>query len=214
MSRSWLTVPNAITVSRIAACPVIFVLAMSPSTAARFWAFALFVVAAVSDIFDGYLARRDGLVTDMGKLLDPFADKLLLVASYVPIYLVSHREGGIDGLPWWGPMPLWVMVVIFGREIFITVFRSFAAQRGVVIAAGIAGKRKALFQAIFAGGALLWFPLRTFAVGRSGGVEAWGGAFAVLGAVTAISLAIALVLTVYSLIDYMWSYRNVVGIRD
>jgi CDP-diacylglycerol---glycerol-3-phosphate 3-phosphatidyltransferase len=214
VSRSWLTVPNIITISRIAACPVIFVLAMSPSTGARFWAFALFVIAALSDIFDGYIARRDGLVTDMGKLLDPLADKLLLVASYIPIYLVSNQGAGENDLPWWGPMPLWVIIVIFGREIFITVFRSFAAKKGVVIAAGIAGKRKALFQAIFAGAALLWFPLRAWVSARPGGLEAWSSWFALHGAVTGLTLAIALVLTLYSLIDYMWSYRNLVGIRD
>ena len=210
----WLTIPNVITVSRIAACPVIFVLALSTTTEARFWAFGLFIIAAVSDIFDGYLARRHGLVTDMGKLLDPVADKLLLVATYVPIYMISQGGGEDAGLPWWGAMPLWVVVVIFGREIFITVFRSFAARRGVVIAAGTAGKRKALFQAVFAGAALLWYPLRALAAERPGGVEAWSDWFAIHGALTAATLAIALVLTVYSLIDYMWSYRNLVGIRD
>lgn len=207
-----LNAPNVITLSRIAACPVIFFLAMSPGTTPRMWAFGLFVVAAVSDIWDGYLARKHDLVSDMGKLLDPFADKLLLVASYVPIFIVSHRGGPFDELPWWGPMPLWVVVVIFGRELFITVFRSFAARRGVVIAAGMAGKRKALFQAVFAGGALLWNPLHGVAAGRDG--PFWSAGFAVLASIIALSLAIALVLTVYSLIDYMWSYRNLVGIRD
>lgn len=214
MSGSLLTLPNIITVSRIAACPVIFFLAVAPGTGPRFWAFALFVVAALSDIWDGYLARRDGLVTDVGKLLDPFADKLLLVASYVPIYMVAQRGGAFDELPWWGELPLWVMVVIFGREIFITVFRSFAAQRGVVIAAGIAGKRKALFQAIFAGAALLWFPLRTW-VGTAAADEGfWGVWFPIHGVIVALSLGVAVVLTVYSLIDYLWSYRTLVGIRD
>ena len=193
---------------------MIFWLAMSPGTTARFWAFGLFVVAAVSDIWDGYLARRYELITDMGKLLDPFADKLLLVASLVPIYIVSHRGGALDALPWWGELPLWVMVVIFGRELFITLFRSYAARRGVVIAAGVAGKRKALFQAVFAGASLLWYPLRTLAEG--GGLDGpilavW---FPVHGLIVAVSLVVAVVLTVYSLIDYLWSYRNLVGIRD
>lgn len=211
---SFATLPNIITVSRIIACPVIFALAVAPGTPARFWAFALFIVAAVSDIWDGYLARKYELITDMGKLLDPFADKLLLVASYVPIYLVSHRGGPLDGLPWWGTMPVWVMVVIFGRELFITVFRSFAARRGVVIAAGTAGKRKALFQAIFAGAALLWYPLRIWVEGRGGVTGVWQAWFTVHGAIVGVSLAVAVVLTVYSLIDYLWSYRNLVGLRD
>ncbi len=214
MPGSALTLPNIITVSRIAACPVIFYLAISESTTLRFWAFGLFVVAAVSDIWDGYLARRHGLVTDMGKLLDPFADKLLLVATYVPIYMVTHREGGLSSLPWWGAMPLWIIVVIFGRELFITVFRSFAARRGVIIAAGWAGKRKALFQAIFAGAALLWFPLRSLV--RDGGLQGglWSAWFSVHAVVVAVSLVVAVLLTVYSLIDYLWSYRTLVGIRD
>lgn len=214
MSGSPLTLPNLITLGRIAACPVIFVLALSPDTGLRSWAFVLFVVAALSDIWDGYLARRHGLVTDMGKLLDPLADKLLLVASYVPIYMVSQRGGVLDALPWWGTMPLWVMVVIFGREVFITLFRSFAARRGVVIGAGVAGKRKALFQAIFAGAALLWYPLRSFAMERGLDGPIWEAWFAFHGAVVGISLGVAVVLTVYSLIDYLWSYRTLVGIRD
>jgi len=208
------TVPNLITVSRILACPVIFALAVAPGTTARFWAFALFIVAAISDIWDGYLARKYDLITDVGKLLDPFADKLLLVASYVPIYIVSHRGGPLDELPWWGPMPVWVMVVIFGRELFITVFRSFAARRGVVIAAGSAGKRKALFQAIFAGAALLWYPLRIWVETQGGASGVWTAWFTAHAVILAVSLAVAVVLTVYSLIDYLWSYRNLVGIRD
>lgn len=214
MSGSRVTLPNIITVARIAVCPVIFFLAIAPSASARFWAFGLFVVAAVSDIWDGYLARRHDLVTDMGKLLDPFADKLLLVASLVPIYIVSHRGGAFDPLPWWGPMPLWVMVVIFGREIFITLFRSFAARRGVVIAAGVAGKRKALFQAIFAGGALLWYPLRMLASERAWDSAVWQLWASFHAALVALTLAVAVFLTVYSMIDYLWSYRTLVGIRD
>lgn len=206
-----MTLPNIITLSRIATCPVIFALALAPSTGMKVWAFVLFLIAAVSDIWDGYLARRDGLVTDMGKLLDPVADKLLLAASYIPIYLVSHQT---EPLPWWGAMPLWVIAVIFGREIFITLFRGYAARKGVVIAAGIAGKRKALFQAMFAGAALLWFPLAAWA--REGGWQ--GGAWTIWswlhGAFVGLTLAIAVILTVYSLIDYLWSYRTLVGMRD
>ena len=117
-------------------------------------------------------------------------------------------------MPWWGPFPLWVLVVIFGRELFITVFRTYAARRGVVIAAGASGKRKALFQMLFIGGLLLWYPLA-----RLGAREEWGGWFWTffdtgLRAWVAVTLAVAIVLTVYSLIDYLWSYRRVVGIKD
>ncbi|MGD8321314.1 MAG: CDP-alcohol phosphatidyltransferase family protein, partial [Gemmatimonadota bacterium] len=136
MSGRRLTLPNIITVVRIAVCPVIFVLAMSPGVGERFWAFVLFVVAGLSDVWDGYLARRYGWITDVGKLLDPLADKLLLAATFIPFYLLSHRGTELGLVPWWGALPLWVVLVIFGRELLITVFRAYAANRGVVIAAG------------------------------------------------------------------------------
>ncbi len=214
MSASRINLPNVITVSRIAICPVIFWLALSPSLSARFAAFGLFVAAGLSDVWDGYLARRYDQITDMGKLLDPIADKLLLVVTLIPFYIISHRGEALDAVPWWGPFPLWVLIVIFGRELFITVFRAYAARRGVVIAAGASGKRKALFQMFFIGGLLLWYPLV-----RLGVQESWTGWFwsffdAGLRAWVAITLAVAIVLTVYSMIDYLWSYRRVVGIKD
>ena len=213
MLGSRFTLPNLITVARILACPLIFFLAIAPGAVARFWAFVLFVVAALSDIWDGYLARRYGLITDMGKLLDPIADKLLLVATFVPFYIVSHRGSEPDLIPWWGAMPLWVMVVIFGREIFITAFRSYAVRRGVVIAAGKSGKRKALFQALFVGALLLWYPLLQVAQERGWAGPFWGFWAWFHGAWVGVTLGVAIVLTVYSMLDYLWSYRSVVGIR-
>lgn len=209
-----MNLPNVITVARIAICPVIFWLATSPGLGARFAAFGLFVAAGLSDVWDGYLARRYDQITDMGKLLDPIADKLLLVVTLIPFYIISHRGGALDAVPWWGPFPMWVLLVIFGRELFITVFRTYAARRGVVIAAGISGKRKALFQMLFIGGLLLWYPLARFAadVGWSGWL--WRTFAAGLRAWVGVTLAVAIVLTVYSMIDYLWSYRRVVGIQD
>lgn len=209
-----LTLPNAITVARIVVCPLIFFLALSPANGARFWAFGLFVAAGLSDVWDGYLARRYDLVTDMGKLLDPVADKLLLVATFAPFYIISNRGAEADLVPWWGPMPLWVIVVIFGRELFITLFRAYAARRGVVIAAGRSGKRKALFQALFIGALLLWYPLRQLAEARSWDGLAWDLWQRLHGAWVGVTLLVAIILTVYSMLDYLWSYRSVVGIRS
>lgn len=214
MSGSRVTLPNIITVARIVMCPAIYWLAMAPGAGARFGAFVLFVVAGLSDIWDGYLARRYDLITDIGKLLDPIADKLLLLVTFVPFYLISHRGDAIDLLPWpWGEMPLWVMIVILGRELFITIFRQYAVRRGVVIAAGKSGKHKALFQSLFVGGLLLLYPLRMVAESRG-----WDGAFwsfwtVLHGTWVSVTLAVAIVLTVYSMFDYLWSYRSVVGIR-
>lgn len=214
MTGSRFTLPNIITVARIAMCPVIFWLAMAPGAGARFSAFVLFVVAGLSDVWDGYLARRYDLITDVGKLLDPIADKLLLLVTFIPFYLISHRGTELDLIPWWGAMPMWVMVVILGRELFITLFRQYAVRRGVVIAAGKSGKYKALFQSLFVGGLLLLYPLRQVAVNRGWEGTAWTVWSEFHGAWVAITLGIAIVLTIYSMFDYLWSYRSVVGIRD
>ena len=214
MDRGRLTLPNIITVARIVACPIIFALALSTGVGGRLWAFGLFVVAGLSDVYDGYLARRYGLITDVGKLLDPIADKLLLVSTLVPFYIVSHRGAALDEIPLWGPMPLWVLIVIFGRELFITLFRSYAAGRGVVIAAGKSGKRKALLQALFIGGLLFWYPLAQLAEGGAWSGPLWTGLSWFVQIWVAVTLALAIVLTVYSMIDYLWSYRALVGIRD
>lgn len=203
MAPSRLNLPNLITVARILACPVIFALALSPRISHLLAAFGLFIAAAVSDLWDGYLARKHGLVTNMGKLLDPVADKLLLVSTFVPFYMVSQRPDPLTDLPWWGPLPLWVVVVIFGREILVTVFRSWAARRGAVISAGPSGKAKAFTQNFFSGSLLLWYALARTAVREGWETETlwvvWGHFH---GAVVALSLAVALLLTVYSMAIY------------
>ena len=212
---SRLNLPNIITIARIAICPLLFLLVIAQDTGARYGAFTLFVLAALSDVWDGHLARKHGWITDMGKLLDPLADKLLLVAVFVPFYFVSHRLGDANHVPYWGPLPAWVLVVIFGREAFITVFRQWAQRRGVVIAAGRSGKTKTLAQNLFMAALLFWYPFLSTAIERGWTASAWWGALAFgLGAFIAGTLLVALVLTVYSMIDYLWSYRALVGVRD
>ncbi len=205
-----MNLPNAISIGRIAACPVIFHLTLASGTTSRYAAFFLFLAAAFSDLWDGYLARKYGWITDLGKLLDPAADKLLLASTFIPIYIVTRRPDELSALPWWGTMPLWVMVVVFGREIFVTLFRGYAARRGVVIPAGKSGKYKAFLQNLFVGGLLLWYPVLLSATERG-----WSGAFwgiwrpfhtAWIGA----TLALAVALTVFSMADYLWRYRALV----
>lgn len=204
-----MNLPNLITIGRIvlalAVVPLLFVDAFTP----RIIAFVVFLAAAFSDLWDGHLARSRGLVTDLGKLLDPLADKLLLAATFIPFFLLSHESGAAAEFPWFGgELPLWIVVVIFGRELLITLFRSYAARRGVVIAAGRSGKYKTVFQNFFIGSGILWYALQAAAIHRgwSGAVwQAWRGfhfAFSVF------TLSIAVVLTVYSMVMYLWSYRS------
>lgn len=214
MSDSRLTLPNVITFGRILATPLVAWFVLSPGTGLRLAAFALFLAAALSDIWDGHLARKHGLVTDMGKLLDPLADKLLLAVTMIPIYLISQRPGDGNAVPFWGPLPLWVLLVILGRELFITVFRSWATRRGVVIAAGKSGKYKTLAQSCFVGGLLLWYPLLQWATAAGvTGALPWQGLAFVLRPFIAVTLAVALVLTIYSMLDYLWRYRSLIGFR-
>ena len=174
----------------------------------------IFLLAALSDALDGYIARRYDLVTDLGKLLDPIADKLLLVSTFVPIFLISNRGFESEHIPFWGALSGWVLIVIFGREALITFFRSWGARRGIIIAAGKLGKRKTLLQFLFAGGLLLWYPISMLAT-----AQAWDGVGWVLSrwfflGWSGITLPLAILMTIYSMLDYLWSYRALVGFKS
>jgi phosphatidylglycerophosphate synthase len=220
--------PNAITAARIVVAPLIALLPLMSSPAARLSGFVLYVVAAVTDYWDGYLARSRNLVTDLGRLLDPLADKLLLVATLVPM---NHLQRGpllaqpatIGGVVerdfrFLTPigaigLPLWIVLVILGREAFMTAFRQYAARRGTVIAAIGPAKWKTTFQSIWVGAAYAWFYAATLGERRGwlAGEPTTGAmeAFATLnGVVGALSMVGAVALTVYSLVLYLQRYGS------
>ncbi|WP_416382115.1 CDP-diacylglycerol--glycerol-3-phosphate 3-phosphatidyltransferase [Nocardia higoensis] len=149
-----LNIANVLTMLRIAIVPL-FLLALfagdGHETGWRIGAAALFGLAAVTDRFDGQLARKYGLVTDFGKLADPIADKALIGASLI----------GLSAL---GDLPWWITLVIIGREIGVTVLRLIVVRRGV-IPAGRGGKLKTLVQSVAI--AVLLLPL-------SGAFETFG----------------------------------------
>ena len=206
-------VPNAITIGRMLATPVVPVLALSTGTTWRYWACAAFVALALSDALDGYLARRLKVVSNLGKLLDPVADKLLMVATLLPIYAISHRGPPTELLPWWGGFPLWALLVILGREGLVTGFRLYSAKIGVVISADWTGKWKMLIQSIFCGAALLWYPLNLTATEEGWSSQLWIQIRGIGEAIVGVSLAAALVLTIYSMAHYLWSYRTLLGAK-
>jgi CDP-diacylglycerol--glycerol-3-phosphate 3-phosphatidyltransferase len=162
--------PNAITTLRVLLAPVVTVLLFEASASVRLVAFAVFLVAALSDLVDGALARHRAEVTDFGKLVDPLADKLLLVATLIPFYLLTLRVPDLGRLPLFGGIGLWILVVFFGRELVITWLRTAAARRGIVVPATTLGKRKALAQNVFIGSMILWLAYRTAAI-----TEGWTG---------------------------------------
>lgn len=203
------TLPNILTLARICLTPVIALLPFIEGYWPKVIAFLIFLAAGASDVVDGYLARRRNEVSELGQLLDPIADKLLLFATLIPIFwLTRHPTILVDyRIPWWGSFPVWVALLLVGRELLITAFRFFAKRRGVVIPAMAAGKAKAVVQNVFIGATLFWFAWKDALA-----THPWAGWFRNFwdkfhGAVVALTLAGAILLTVYSLIVYLYRYR-------
>ncbi len=173
-------VANIVTVVRILMAPAFIWLLLADADRLgplRYVAAALFVVAIVTDTVDGILARRQNLVTDFGKILDPIADKVLIGGALVALSILGEL--------WW-----WVTILILVREFGITIFR-FAVIRTRVIPAVASGKLKTVLQAV--GISLLLFPFWTFL----GTWELWIG-WVIMGA--------AVVLTVVSGVDFVRKY--------
>jgi CDP-diacylglycerol---glycerol-3-phosphate 3-phosphatidyltransferase len=210
------TLPNILTVARICLTPVIALLPFISGYWPKVIAFVTFIAVAVTDVFDGWLARKRNEVSELGQLLDPIADKLLLFAMLVPIFwMTRHPTILVDyRIKWWGSLPVWVLLLLVGRELGITAFRFFAKQRGVVIPAIGAGKLKAVVQNVFIGATIGWFAWKDYlATHRFAG---WFRDFwdQFHGWVVAITLGIAVVLTVYSLAVYLYRYRALITSRE
>jgi CDP-diacylglycerol--glycerol-3-phosphate 3-phosphatidyltransferase len=208
------TLPNIITIVRICFTPVIALLPFIDGYWPKLICFVVFVVAAVSDVFDGYLARSRNMVSDLGKLLDPIADKLLLFATLVPIYWISRQRHDLYDIPVWGSIPLWVCILLIGRELAMTVFRWWAQRRGVVIPAHGAGKLKTVIQNVFIGAIMLWFAFRDarkpMGWESSRFADFWNTFH---GSFVAVALAVATLLTIYSFAVYIYRYRHLFSER-
>ena len=129
--------PNKLTVARMIIVPflVVFLLTGWGVDTNRYISLALFVVASVTDWFDGYLARKNNLVTNFGKFMDPLADKLLVCSAMICMIELNR-------------LPAWFVIIIIGREFIISGFRLIAAENGIVIAANYWGKFKTASQMI------------------------------------------------------------------
>ncbi len=202
------TLPNILTLSRIALAPVIALLPFINGWIPKFLAFIVFLAAAISDFYDGRLARRRKQISDLGKELDPLADKLLLLAALIPIYWITTYSMKQYEIPWWGSVPLWVAALLVGREAAMTVFRVVARRRGVIIAAMGPGKLKTVFQDIFLGATIGWFAWKDMRA-AFGWQRWWVGIWweTVHGTVIALTMAVAVILTVYSMLVYIHRYR-------
>ncbi len=188
--------PNAITLSRLVLTAV-FVAGTALATSLGHWiALIAFVVAAISDFVDGWLARKLGMVTPMGKLLDPVADKVLVGAAFV--YLSAEHL-----------CPVWVTVVILAREFLVTGLRQIAMEAGQVIAADRLGKWKTGLQLLFCITCLVWFAFQPLNPSHW-----WIALFQYLadqhGWLQATSMWLALGLTLVSGWNYLWASRRLI----
>lgn len=181
---SVVNLPNVLTVTRLVLVPVFVILGLQDSWTARWLAFVVFALAAITDRFDGQLARSWGQITDFGRIVDPIADKALTLCGFVLLSLQGY-------LPWW------VTVLIACRELGITAMRAFFLRRGVVVSANNAGKLKTFMQIIALGTLLIpWAHFLELASAS----EAWVVVMIRLGQALA---GVALALTLYSGFTYV-----------
>jgi CDP-diacylglycerol--glycerol-3-phosphate 3-phosphatidyltransferase len=174
-----LNLPNAITMLRIGVIPVFFFLLLSPGPTGSLVIACIFVVASLTDLLDGYIARRYQIVTTMGKFLDPIADKLVVNTAMILMIPL-------------GRIPAWIVAVIIIRDFTVDGIRTISSSEGVVIQASRLGKQKTLCQVVAVTALMIHYPFL--------------GADAHL--VGMVILHLALVLTVYSGFDYLIKFMK------
>ena len=178
------TTPNLLSLFRILLVPVLVYILRDPGRLAGAIAAILFIVGSLSDYYDGYLARKHGSVTTLGKFLDPLADKLLVVS--VLIMLVAMPCGVELDVPCTRRVPAWLVVLIVGRELAVTGLRSIASSEGITLGAEELGKYKTIFQIFALTGLLLHYQYVVFDFHLGGMYFLW----------------IAFVLGMWSAVDY------------
>jgi CDP-diacylglycerol--glycerol-3-phosphate 3-phosphatidyltransferase len=191
LRKGLLNLPNILTMVRIAAVPIVAVLLMDDSRAGGVWAAAIFGLAAITDAFDGWLARKWEAVTVLGKFLDPLADKLIVMASLIMLIPLDR-------------VPAWAVLVILSREMVITGLRSIASSEGIVIDASPLGKYKTIFQMSAIPGLMLHYDFYWFF-----GIH-WELFHVNMHKVGMFFFYIALFLTVASGIDYLVKFFSVI----
>ncbi|SER62360.1 CDP-diacylglycerol--glycerol-3-phosphate 3-phosphatidyltransferase [Lachnobacterium bovis] len=182
-----MNLPNKLTLFRVILIPffVFFVLAPWFEGYGKFIAVAIFIVASLTDMADGKIARKYNLVTDFGKFMDPLADKLLVCSAL--ICLVETKQ-----------LFSWIVIIIIAREFVISGFRLVAADNGIVIAASYWGKFKTTFQMLMIISLII-----------EGQLIELGYKFAALHYLGVVLTYVALALTIISLIDYLAKNINV-----
>ena len=180
--RSVTGLPNLLSLLRVALVPLLVVTLFWTTPGARALAGLFFLIGCVTDFFDGWLARRHGITTALGQLLDPLADKLIVAAAIIMLAAVPPEPR----------IPAWIAVVIVLRELAVTGLRGIASSSGVVLPAQELGKYKMIFQMFALEALLLHYPWPIPGTGLMIDFHAGG----------MLLLWVALVLAVWSAVDY------------
>lgn len=196
-----MNLPNKLTLSRVIMVPffVAFLLLAPRYSYFKWIALGIFIVASLTDLLDGKIARKYNLVTNFGKFMDPLADKLLVCSALI----------GLSSLQ---AVPAWITIIIIAREFIISGFRLIAAEKGIVIAASMWGKWKTTFQMIMLCAQMIVLGQNFgWDCGRSVlvyGIAAYRFYF-VMMIIANVTMYIALILTIVSLIDYLIKNKDV-----
>jgi len=179
-----MNIPNSLTILRIIMIPLFVIIISVKVPNGDYIAAAIFIAAALTDSLDGYLARKMKQVTKLGIILDPLADKLLITAALISLVEL-------------GRIPGWIAIVILGREFAVSGLRIIKAEEGVIIPASIWGKLKTVSQIIAVVIVILqndFYAVTTLVV-------------------SSMALYVALIITVYSGIEYFYRYLSLRGIK-
>lgn len=174
-----MNLPNKLTLFRIFLIPVIVLVLLLDFSSSSLIAVVLFIIASITDAMDGYIARRDNLVTDFGKFMDPLADKLLVISVLICMIQINLVAS-------------WMVIIIVARELTVSILRAIAAADGKVIAAGGSGKLKTITQML----AIIFLLLG----------EYFGPGLFMVGT---ILMVIATVLTLYSGAEYLYKNKEI-----
>ncbi len=190
-----MNLPNKLTVLRIILAPLFLLLAVLDFPFHYAASLVVFIAAALTDMFDGKIARARGLITNLGKFLDPLADKMLTTAAFL-LFLVT------------GQMDVWALMLVLTREFMVTSVRLLAAKDGTVIAASIWGKTKTVAQFIAIIYTLTALEFSTWQGTVLSGVTLPQAVFSVPLVIGQVLIWISVALTVISGVEYVWQNRH------
>ena len=191
-----MNLPNFLTVLRIFLTGVFIVVILQAGFAAKLLAAGIFLIAALTDLLDGYIAKKYNLISDFGKFMDPMADKLLVLSAFF-VFVQMHV------------VPKWMFVLIFAREVLVTAFRFSVAGQGKVLAAEAAGKYKTFTQMVVIGIILSYLVLRESNVSAnwpSAVYYSWDNVIYLL-------MIVAVALTLISGLLYLWRNRQFLHVQ-